>query len=365
MKKVKKVDLGELKIKEIKKSYKFDGYVFITEAEGDLKSYKRRYYEAKGLGKLYCYFKGDIYTFRFKDFKNSLDTYDIVYEGRYVENNDSFLKKANGESEKVETETKVEDSDDSNGESEIKHEQYNKILTCVEQDIPVYLFGPAGSGKNHVLQQVADELDLNFYFTNSIQQEYKITGFIDAGGHYHDTEFRRAFENGGLFFLDELDASIPEVLVLLNAAIANRYFEFPDNKVIAHEDFRVVSAGNTVGDGASEEYVGRLQLDQATLDRFVMIEFGYSEKIELAIAKGNKELVDFIRNLRQQAEDKGVRATFSYRAIASVVKLEGKLELKDVMMMAVFKGMDRDTIATFDSDYSKYGTTLIEIKYNK
>ena len=56
--------------------------------------------------------------------------------------------------------------------------------------------------------------------------------------------------NGGLFFLDEMDASIPEVLVLLNAAIANGYFEFPNGKITAHEDFRVVAAGNTVGSGA-------------------------------------------------------------------------------------------------------------------
>lgn len=248
----------------------------------------------------------------------------------------------------------------------IKHMKFSQIKTCVESDLPVYLYGPAGSGKNHVLQQIAEELGLDFYFTNSVQQEYKITGFIDAGGNYHETEFYKAFTKGGLFFLDEMDASIPEVLVLLNAALANGYFEFPNGKVNAHENFRVVAAGNTVGTGADEQYSGRLQLDQATLDRFVMIEFDYDRNIELAISKGNEELVQFIRGLRKQAQDKGINATFSYRCIAMVSKLEGKLDLKEVITIAVVKGMDKDTINTFDTTaHNKYSKALWMIKNNK
>lgn len=226
----------------------------------------------------------------------------------------------------------------------VKHEKYEEIKVCIESDIPVYLYGPAGSGKNYTLQEISKDLGLDFYFTNSVQQEYKITGFIDAGGIYHETEFYKAFTQGGLFFLDEMDASIPEVLVLLNAAIANRYFEFPNGKADAHEDFRVVAAGNTVGSGADEQYVGRLVLDQATLDRFVLIEFDYDKNIELKLAKGNEELVEFIRELRKRANDMGIRTTFSYRAIITVTKLEGKLELKNILAIAVYKGLEKDTI---------------------
>ena len=34
-----------------------------------------------------------------------------------------------------------------------------------------------------------------------------------------------------------------------------------------------VAAGNTVGSGADDNYTGRMVLDQASLDRFVIIEF--------------------------------------------------------------------------------------------
>ncbi len=249
-----------------------------------------------------------------------------------------------------------------------QHAQFNTIKTCIQSDIPVYLCGEAGTGKNYTLMEVAKELGLDFYFTNSVQQEYKLTGFIDAGGVYHETEFYKAFTQGGLFFLDEIDASIPEVLVLLNAAIANRYFEFPNGRVDANPNFRVVAAGNTVGSGADEMYTGRLSLDQATLDRFVIIEFDYDRNVEVNLAEGNTSLVNFVRELRKSAKQQGIRATFSYRCIISVVALEkAGLDIKTILKIAVFKGMNKDTIRTLKLDLSegKSGKYFYAMEYIK
>lgn len=243
-------------------------------------------------------------------------------------------------------------------DSVVRHAKYEQIKTCINNDIPVYLVGEAGTGKNFTLQEIAGDLGLEFYFTNSVQQEYKLTGFIDAGGVYHETEFYKAFTKGGLFFLDEIDASIPEVLVLLNAAIANRYFEFPNGRVDAHPEFRVVAAGNTVGSGANDLYTGRLVLDSATLDRFVIIEFDYDRNIELKLANGNENLVNFIRGLRRFSKENGVRATFSYRCIITVTKLEkAGMGLSDILAIAVFKGLDKDTIRTFRTNLDKDGNS--------
>lgn len=240
----------------------------------------------------------------------------------------------------------------------VKHEKFDQIKTCIQCDIPVYLVGEAGTGKNFTLEQIAQEMGLNFYFTNSVQQEYKLTGFIDAGGNFHETEFYKAFTKGGLFFLDEIDASIPEVLVLLNAAIANRYFEFPNGRVEAHPDFRVVAAGNTVGSGADELYTGRLVLDQATLDRFVVIEFDYDRNVEMNLAHGNEQLVNFVRGLRRFSKENGIRATFSYRCIITTTKLmETGMSLKTILQIAIFKGLDKDTVNTFKTDLNKDGNT--------
>lgn len=198
--------------------------------------------------------------------------------------------KSNVENHKIEKskEPKKEET------KQVKHEKYDIIKCCIkfclENNIPIYLAGPAGSGKNYTVEQIAKELNWNFYFSNSVQQEYKLTGFIDAGGKFHETEFSKACKEAAsgkdvVFFLDEMDASIPEVLVLLNAAIANGYFEFPDGKINFGDKVHFVLAGNTVGSGADEMYTGRMVLDQATLDRFAIIEFDFSRSIELLLAK--------------------------------------------------------------------------------
>lgn len=249
---------------------------------------------------------------------------------------------------------------------EVHHEKYELIKTCLTANIPVYLAGPAGSGKNHTVEQIAKELGWNFYFSNSVQQEFKLTGFIDAGGKFHDTEFYKACtcENDCIFFLDEMDASIPEVLVLLNAAIANGYFEFPCGRVDFNK-VHFVAAGNTVGSGADDMYTGRMVLDQATLDRFAIIEFDYSMVIEMALTKNNSELVNFIHQLRDEAKEKGIRATFSYRCMTMVRKLEkAGLDTETILKISVFKGMDKDTINTFNpSGSSKYHKALNNMKY--
>ena len=247
----------------------------------------------------------------------------------------------------------------------IRHPKYSQIMTCIELGIPVYLAGPAGSGKNHTVEQIAKELGWEFYFSNSIQQEYKLTGFIDAGGDYHDTEFYKACTSDEecVFFLDEIDASIPDVLVLLNAAIANGYFEFPNGRV-DFDNVHFVAAGNTVGNGADDKYTGRMVLDSATLDRFAIIEFDYDRQVELKLTNGNVELVDFVKDLRKTIEQKGIRHTVSYRCEIMTTKLEkAGMNLEDIMQIAILKGLDQDTINTirlFGS--SKYYEALRKIQ---
>ena len=225
--------------------------------------------------------------------------------------------------------------------SGIFHKKFDMILKIVSRNVPLMLVGPAGSGKNHTLEQVAEALDLDFYFTNAITQEYALKGFIDANGNYHETEFYKAFVNGGLFFLDEIDASIPEALIILNAAIANRYFDFPNGRVDANENFRVVSAANTNGNGANDEYVGRSQLDGATLDRFAQIEFDYDPDVESQLAH-DEELYNFIVELRKAVSKAELRYIVSMRATINTSKLYDLLDFKTLIETTILKGMTTD-----------------------
>lgn len=228
----------------------------------------------------------------------------------------------------------------------IQHEKFETILKFVANNEPVFLTGPAGSGKNVICKQVAEALGLNFYFTNAVTQEYKLTGFTDAMGNYQETQFYKAFTQGGVFMLDEMDASIPEVLVILNAAIANRYFDFPApiGYVEAHPDFRVVAAGNTTGQGANLEYVGRNQLDGASLDRFAIVKVDYSKAIENSVSAGNIEIADFCRDFRNAAVKAGLNIIVSYRAIGRLAKMSQILDTDEALETCLLKGIEKDDI---------------------
>lgn len=244
----------------------------------------------------------------------------------------------------------------------VQHEKFETVLKFVANNEPVFLTGPAGSGKNVLCKQVAQALGLKFYFTNAVTQEYKLTGFTDANGNYQATQFYKAFTEGGVFMLDEMDASIPEVLIILNAAIANRYFDFPApiGYVEAHPDFRVIAAGNTIGQGADFEYVGRNQLDAASLDRFAVIEIDYSPTIENAVTGNDTELVEFCRAFRKEAQKAGCSIIVSYRGMGRLAKMLQILTIEEALKTCLIKGLEVDSIKMIANGIpsSKYKTAL-------
>ena len=246
----------------------------------------------------------------------------------------------------------------------VLHEKFEDVLGIVSAGFGAYLVGPAGSGKNVLCKQVADALGLKFYFTNAVTQEYKLTGFTDAMGNYQPTQFYKAFTEGGLIMSDEIDASIPEVLNILNAALANGYFDFPAPIGFkeAHKDFHVIAAGNTSGRGADYQYVGRNQLDGASLDRFKYVDVDYCVEVENNIA-GDIKLADFCREFRAASKRVGVNIIVSYRAIEGLAKLIPVLSMEKALKCCLIKDLEKDdlNIITRELPDSDYKTALTNI----
>jgi MoxR-like ATPase len=207
----------------------------------------------------------------------------------------------------------------------------------------VYLVGPAGAGKTHAAIQCAKALDVPFHFTGAVASEFKLTGFIDAQGRIVSTEFRKAFENGGLFLFDEIDASYPQAVLAFNAALANDYMDFPDKRVQRHEKFFCIAAANTYGQGADRQYVGRNQLDAASLDRFVFVDWKYDENLETALA-GNEDWSKYVQKIRRFIEENKIRHVVSPRASMFGAKLLAVgLAKEEVEATILWKGMDQAT----------------------
>lgn len=250
----------------------------------------------------------------------------------------------------------------------VLHSEFDTILAFVRNGEPVFLCGPAGAGKNVICKQVADTLGLKFYFTNAVTQEYKLTGFTDAMGVFHESAFYKAFKNGGLFMLDEMDASIPETLIVLNSAIANGYFDFPApiGNVVANPDFHIIAAGNTFGMGASYQYVGRNQLDGASLDRFAVVNIDYDANIEMLVGRNNEELVKFARDFRTACDKAGVNAIVSYRSIGRLAKMSEDLSVKKALKTCLVKNLEKDDLGmilgNIENKSGVYYNALKELK---
>ena len=251
---------------------------------------------------------------------------------------------ANQVPQRVEHVITLPDGSENKMKDKILHPKFDIILKKVAMGDAVYMFGPAGSGKNILAGQVAEALGLDFYYCSTITQEYKIEGFIDAGGRYHETEFYKAFKNGGLFMLDEIDASCPEALIILNNALEAGYFTFPCGVVKAHEKFRCIAAGNTCGHGATIEFNGRMKIDEATLNRFSIESIDYCDKIEESCSNGDSELVDFIHEMREASRAAGMYLVLGYRNIKRIAKYATVFGISSALESEVIRGMENDDI---------------------
>lgn len=226
------------------------------------------------------------------------------------------------------------------------HEKFEEILEEVQLDEPVMLIGPAGSGKNYTIEQVSKALGKKMYYTNNASNEFKLTGFIDAGGIYRETEFYRAFKNGGIFFLDEIDNSDPSALIVINSALANGYIAFPHETIERHKDFRIVAAANTWGKGSDLEYVGRNVLDAATLDRFDNIFFDYDRKLEASLYP-SKQVLDYMWAFRDAVYKSKIPHIISTRGIGKVYKKEiNGVPVERILLLNVIKNLKQDDVNT-------------------
>lgn len=251
-----------------------------------------------------------------------------------------------------ETVTKIDDH---------THELFETVLKAVMCG-PVALIGPAGSGKTTMAEQVAKALGRKFYFTGAITSEYKLMGFVDANGRLVRTAFREAYEHGGLFLFDELDASLPPAILAFNNALANGSCDFPDKNVEKHPDFLVMAAANTYGHGADRVYVGRNQLDAASLDRFIFITMNYDEVLECKIG-GDADWIEHIQLCREAVRQLKLRYIVSPRASIYGSRLLAQgMEMPTVEQMVLYKGMPAEEIKMVREKMRMIATQGIEEK---
>jgi energy-coupling factor transporter ATP-binding protein EcfA2 len=226
------------------------------------------------------------------------------------------------------------------------HYQLQRLVDWLNLREHVMTVGPAGSGKTTAAEQAAGILDLPAYVLpcGMATNDWSLLGFISPTGSYVPGHMRQPFEHGGVFVLDEIDNTNPSVLTTINGALSGKNYQFPDAMIQKHPDFVVVGCANTYGTGPDRLYVGRNQLDAATLDRFKKISWGIDEDAEFDWAgRDQTSWVRYVQRVRACASDLAMRVVVSPRAsIGGAKGLRNGLDWQHVAEDCIWRGMSSD-----------------------
>ena len=202
------------------------------------------------------------------------------------------------------------------------HFLFDKVLRVVDAGLSPWITGSAGVGKTMLAEQIATALGLEYSPESFCSQSSKaeVKGYKDGHGLYQSVDFRKRFEDGGVYLLDEIDAANPNILLTLNSALSNGWMMFPDGKVKRHEKFVAIASANTYGNGATAEYVGRQVIDGSTLNRFVKFDMPIDEIMEAGIvndlsvdATSGRTWLDIVRKARANVVSSGLKVIISPR----------------------------------------------------
>jgi len=209
----------------------------------------------------------------------------------------------------------------------LKHKQFPFVLECLKLFKRVWLCGPSGTGKSHLIEDCARALGFS---TDNKNYEYlkgsagvtesHMTGRMTFDGTFIDGSVSRAFRDGSFLCLDEFDGFDANAGLVFNSVLDNQgVLATPNDKenpfARKHDDFHVAVASNTWGDGNDFNFAGRGQLDLATLDRLqaVKVYVDYDKNIERALAGNYTNMADCLWSLREKCDKNHVRRTISTR----------------------------------------------------
>lgn len=203
-----------------------------------------------------------------------------------------------------------------------KHASLPYCLTVVKSGVPLALIGPKGTGKTTLAKHIAEELDLPFGMVSmtsatspsafngrpriaSDGTESLITAMVAngqleealdlalkarEGGDVVASQFAKLYGTGGVFLFDEMDAADENLLLIVNAALANGVFfnTATGEQIDKHPNFVPIAGMNTMGLGAGRDYNSRNKLDAASLDRWGMgrVQIRLDERVEDAMFYG-------------------------------------------------------------------------------
>lgn len=173
------------------------------------------------------------------------------------------------------------------------HKNFKQAASLLLEGHSLYLYGPSGSGKGYMVEQLASLLSYDKMIELSkITDKYTVEGYRDPQGTYQPSETAIAALYGYLLVQNELDNYDQNNTVMMNHIIDKIHKKYNNQQtnvthvfcntvaINIHPNFRTVATANTRGAGPNIVYPQREQIDGAVLQRLKPIYIDYDEELE-------------------------------------------------------------------------------------
>jgi cobaltochelatase CobS len=221
-------------------------------------------------------------------------------------------------------------------------ENLKNCLMAIELNMPLYVWGHAGTGKTTLIEQLCAHTRrpmLRVQHTANTEESHIIGQWTAINGQ---TKFELgplalAMKRGWVYLADEYDFAMPSVLAVYQPVLEGKALVIKEadeaNRVIRpHPNFRFVATGNTNGSGDETGlYQGTAIQNAANYDRYGMvIQMVYmNPQLESRILVNQsgiteedaKKIVEFATRVRENYDGSKLSNTISPRTLINVAKL--------------------------------------------
>lgn len=239
--------------------------------------------------------------------------------------------------------------------NEVYHQSMDDLAEQVFLGKTPYLVGPSGVGKTKSVEQFGKLIGLPVYNLGYVKDENEtILGYYDINGNFVKTNFYDIYKNGGIIFFDEVDNSLSNALIIMDSVVDTvgyKTFLFKNGERLEpSENLVIVLAGNTYGDGTSEQYTEREKQSDATMDRIEFVKYDYDPKVEAKMMENCLDFHEFAVAYRESYKERLNADVITYRALISAkMDIENGIDVSKPLERRFIKNIKRETLVALSN----------------